>query len=462
MKTEVFQRLKIPVSIALLIVCMSSVVHGQSLKRNAFLGTMLMDLSRAEQHTGTDFGLYLSEIVPDGTLSKMGVPAGTVLQKINTTTVTSMRDLGGAMSGIKSGDDLEISVFEAGKSKTYKGIAQGRPEEAHPNASVEYGAVQYEGNILRSLLYMPHGAVQPPVVYFLQGYTCQSIEMRNNNPAKQLINQWIEEGYAVYLLEKPGMGDSESETPCMDIDFNQELHAFSKGYEDLRRNTKIDSKNIFLFGHSMGGIIAPLLANQHSPAGIMVFGIVGKNWYDYMIDIYTEQPLIFGTSEAQVKEDAKYQLPFIEDMLVHKKTNEELIKSAVYGKQLKADGTSAELANGYYIQRHYRYWQTLADVNVPGAWAKVKAPVLVMHGEYDIQAIHPKYGEMIVTNVNKHGGKASFELFPKTEHAFLKYDSREEHLEVLNNGSYAATFTTNFNEAIADKSMEWMQLQSKK
>ena len=115
---------------------------------------------------------------------------------------------------------------------------------------------------------------------------------------------------------------------------------------------------------------------------------------------------------------------------------------------------------GLLVQGH-TYWQTLADIDVPKAWSKVKSPVLVLHGEYDIQAIHPKYGEMIVTNVNKHGGKASFELFPKTEHAFLKFDSREELLRVMNDGSYVGTFNTHFNTAIAEKSLEWMNQQTK-
>jgi pimeloyl-ACP methyl ester carboxylesterase len=440
--------------------CLSwNILHSQPLKRTAFLGAQLTELSAVEEDLGTDTGLYLPNILPDGSLGKMNVPAGTVLQQINGTPVRSIRDLMGTLSGIKEGDNLNVVVFENGKTKTYQGPAVGKQMEKHPHAQVAYGEVRYEGNTLRSLLYLPNSVEQPPVVFFLQGYTCQSIEMRNNNPAKQLIDSWIEAGYAVYLVEKPGMGDSESVEPCMEIDFNEELLAFSKAYETLRQSTKIDSDNIFLFGHSMGGIVAPLLAQKHAPAGIMVFGIVGKSWYDYMIDIYTEQPLIFGTPEAQIQENNQYNLPFVKDLLVHKKTNHELIESSLYGNFLKEDGTAESLAQGYYINRHYTYWQALADVDVPKAWSSVKSPVLVLHGEYDIQAIHPKYGEMIVTNVNQHGGKASFELFPKTEHAFLKFDSREELLSVMNNGTYVSTFPTNFNTAIAAKSLAWMKQQ---
>jgi hypothetical protein len=430
---------------------------AQTLQRKAFLGAQLMELSVVEESLGTDFGVYLPLILPEGSFGKMNIPEGSVLQQINKTSTESISDVLSTLSLIKEGDTLEVLIYKDGNQETFIGKALGKPREKNQYAVVEYGVVKYNGNKLRSLLYLPQGLEQPPVVFFLQGYTCQSIEMQNDNPAKQLIDNWIKNGYAVFLVEKPGMGDSESDIPCMELDFNQERKAFSEAYMALRNNSSIDNKNIFLFGHSMGGIIAPLLANEHSPAGVMVYGIVGKNWYDYMKDIYTEQPLLFGTSKKEIEEDNQYNLPFIKDLLIHKKNNQELIESPLYGDFLKQDGTAENLAQGYFIQRHYTYWQSLSDVNVPYTWSKVKSPVLVLHGEYDIQAIAPKYGKMIAENVNTHGGKANFELFPKTEHAFLKFNSREELNTVMNNGSYVNTFETNFNVAIADMSLQWMK-----
>lgn len=421
-----------------------------------------MELSATEHDAGTNSGVYLPQILPDGSLGNMQVPVGSVLQQINDVPVASIPEVFAALASIREGDALTVVVYEQDARKTYKGVAVGKALEQHQHASVEYGEVQYADNILRSLLYLPTGVEQPPVIFFLQGYTCQSIEMRPNNPGKQLIDAWIQEGYAVFLVEKPGMGDSECGTPCMEIDFNQELEAFSNAYASLRATTSIDRNNIFLFGHSMGGIIAPLLAREHQPAGVMVYGIVGKNWHDYMVDIFTEQPLLLGDTEQQIQEESQFTLPFIKDMLIHKKSNLELIASPVYGDFLKAEGTAESLAEGYYIQRHYTYWQALADVDVPEVWSGVKAPVLVLHGEYDIQAIAPKYGEMIAANVNAHGGNAQFKLFPKTEHAFLKFDSREDLRSTMNNGSYGSTFETHFNRAIVTKSMEWMAQQTVK
>jgi len=455
MQKEICNPLK-SILILLFILSTGSILHCQTLKRKVFLGARLMELSAVEKETGAKSGIYLPMIISEGSLGQMGIPNGAVLQQINDEPVHSIGDLGQVLPGILEGDHLSVVVFVDGERKTYEGKALGRPKEVHPHARVEYGEVVYEDNVLRSLLYLPEGKEKPPVVFFLQGYTCQSIEMRNFNPAKQLIDSWIKDGFAVFLVEKPGMGDSDSKIPCMEIDFDQELHAFSMAYRDLRENVKIDTANIFLFGHSMGGMISPLLAKEHDPAGILVYGIVGNNWYDYMVDIYTEQELLFGTSQEEVNENCKYYLPFLKDMLVHKKSNRELIENPFYGKRLKEDGITQNLSLGYYDRRHYRYWQKLANVDVPGAWANVKCPVLVLHGEYDIQAIHPKYAEMIVTNVNKHGGNASFKLFPKTEHAFLKFDSREELLATMNDGSYVSTFKTHFNSDIARESSAWM------
>lgn len=434
--------------------------YSQHLKRKAILGihmTPLEDTTRNKLNYQKDYGVYIPVVINGATFQRMGIGEGTILEKLNGKRIETPRDVIDVMQDVKKGDAIEATVFEKGTSSIYKGNAIGKPLEEHAYAKVEYSSVDYKDNSLRSILYLPHGIKQPPVVFFLQGYTCQSIEMNFDNPAKQLIDHWIKEGFAVYLIEKPGMGDSNSKVPCVDIDFNQELQGFSEAYATLRRNTKIDASQIFLFGHSMGGVIAPLLAKIYPPKGIMVYGIVGKNWYDYMQDIYTVQPLLFGNSEAQIANDNAFTLPFIEDLLKNRKPLEEILSSPLYGEFLKQEGIYNDLANGYYIHRHVKFWQTLTDVDIPKAWSKVKAPVCVLHGEYDIQAIHPKYGEMIATNVNTHGGSATFRLFPKSEHAFLKFDSRDDLMSTMNDGSYVSKFVTHFNQEIATYSLEWMK-----
>lgn len=437
-------------------------LFAQVLHRRAFLGAQLSLLAENQNSNSNNEGLHIDSVISSGTLSSMNVTNGTILQTINENRIKSLSDLSIAMSNIKEGDDISVSILENGIVKRYDGIAKGRPTETNKHAEVIYGQVTYNNNSLRSILYMPFGIEKPPVVFFLQGYPCQSIEMPDNIPAKQLINAWLQEGFAVYLVEKPGLGDSECKKHCQNIDFNEELRAFTEAYKDLLSNELLDQQQVFMFGYSMGGIIAPLLAQHKSPTGIMVYGIVGMNWYNYMIKIFTEQPKIFGTSQQEIEAENFYYLPFIKDLLKHKKNNIELLQSKLYGEKLKEDRIAEQLFNGQYIMRNYKYWQTLADIDIPKTWSKIQTPVYVLHGEYDIQAINPEYGKMIVTNVRQNGGHAQFDLLSKTEHSFLKYDSMDELLDSMNNGNHANSFLTHFNTEIVDKSVSWMRSISKR
>lgn len=438
---------------------LSSQIFSQQLARKAFLGIQMTPLTeeiKTEQNYKQDHGIFVLKVVPEGTFGAMGLSGEMVLQEINGQEVSANAEVFAALEDLRAGDPLEVEIFANGKVTKHSGTAVGKPKEDHPDAEVEYGEVSYKDNVLRSLLYLPKGVKNPPVVFYLQGYTCQSIEMPDQIPMKRLLNDWIKAGYAVYMVEKPGLGDSRCKTGCMDIDFPQELTAFSQAYATLSQHDKIDRDNIFLFGHSMGGVIAPFLANERPPKGVIVYGTVGKTWYEYMKDVFTEQELMFGATEEEVAENKKQSFPFLDDLMKSDLTNEEILAQKSYASYLEENTIKDDLARGYYIYRHYLFWRSLYDVDIPGAWSKVTSDVYVMHGEYDVQAIHPRFASMIADNVNAHKGKASFDEIPDTDHVFLKFDSMEENITALTDGSYRQMMATRYNPAVATYSLDWM------
>lgn len=434
----------------------SSNLFCQSLKRQALLGARFESLSEINNKSNLDYGLYISAIKPNSSLSNMGVRSGSVLQKINNKKITSRSDLQRVIKTVRENDSLEIIVNDNGNTKIFLGKAVGKPKEVHPQAKVYYDEVLYEDNKLRSLLYIPKGTIKPPVVFYLQGYTCQSIEYAPFMPMKKLIDDWINAGYAVYLVEKPGLGDSDCKVGCTEINFNQELEGFSQAYKELFKNPKIDTENVFLYGHSMGGVIAPILAQEIRPKGIMVFGTVGKSWFEYMKDVVTEQQMLFGMTKEQVTENSKQSFLFLEDLMINKRSNSKMLNNSKYKEYLQNQGVNKSLENGYYLGRHYTFWQTLGDVDIPKEWSKVSTNVYVMHGEYDVQAINAKYAKMIELNVNSNKGKASFSIIPQTDHVFLKFTSMKENIKALTNGTYGTLLKNNYNPEVAGYSIKWM------
>jgi pimeloyl-ACP methyl ester carboxylesterase len=432
--------------------------NAQSLRRKGLLGIMMQTLndSIAQQNNlAINSGVQVLSVMPNSTFSNLGVEQGNILTHINNTSINTIQDVLAITSNLYEGDTIEAEFYANGQKKTKSTPLLGRPFETFENGDVTYGEVVYQGNSLRSILVTPKEAVQAPVIYFLQGYTCGSVEtVSDDNPMKKLLNDWVNAGYAVYRIEKPGVGDSQSDKHCMQLSFDEELNAFKEGYKDLLKQQAIDANNIFMFGHSMGGVIAPLLHDIKSPRGIITYGSVGQNWYDYMVDLYTTQPKYFGVSDEQIKEDNKVNLKFNEDLLINKLSGAEILENKDYAAFFSANESS--FRQNQYIGRHFDFWQNLADVNIPQAWSKVTTNVLAMHGEFDIQAISPKGAKRIAQIVNENEGNGDFILVKKADHGFVNFDSMQHNVETLGNGTYMSHSRDNYSTDLGQESIKWM------
>jgi dienelactone hydrolase len=437
-------------------------IEAQTLKRKGMLGIMMQTLndSIAVQHQlKVNSGVYITTVMPNSTFSNLNVKQGDVLTKLNGTSVSSIQDVIAITSQLYEGDTVKAEYYSNAIKSNNTAVLKGRPIETFENGNVTYGEVVYKDNILRSILVTPKGVQKAPVVYFLQGYTCGSVEtVSDHNPMKKLMKDWLDAGFAVYRVEKPGVGDSQSKIHCSQISFDEELVAFKAGYKDLLQQKSVDTDNIFMFGHSMGGVMAPLLNEMKPPRGMLVYGTVGKNWYDYMIDLYTVQPKHFGVSDAQIKEDNKVNLKFNNDFLIKKLSGEELLKNKDYVEFFNPEN----LKNNQYIGRHFKFWQNLADIDIPKIWSKVKTNVLAMHGEFDIQAINPKGAQKITEIVNESGGSSDFILIKKTDHGFVNFESMHQNVEALGNGTYMQHASTNYSKMLGVESVKWMQSKIKK
>nr|WP_298930924.1 alpha/beta hydrolase [uncultured Allomuricauda sp.] len=438
--------------------------HAQTLKRKGLLGIMMQTLNdsiAAQNNLETSSGVLITTVMPNSTFSNLGVKQGNVLTKLNGRSVNTIQEVLGITGQLYKGDIIELEYYSGNKKQNKSTSLLGRPIETFENANVSYDEVVYEGNALRSILVTPKHKTKPPVIYFLQGYTCGSVEtVSNDSPMKKLMLDWVDAGFAVYRVEKPGVGDSQSEKHCTQLSFDEELNAFKEGYRDLLKQESIDANNIFVFGHSMGGVIAPLLHTIKSPRGIITYGSIAQNWYDYMVDLYTIQPKHFGVSDAQIKEDNKVNLKFNKDFLINKLSGPKILENKAYAEFFSAN--EFNFRQNQYIGRHFDFWQNLADINIPEAWSKVTTNVLAMHGEFDIQAISPKGAKRIAEIVNENEGSGDFILIKNADHGFVNFNSMQHNAETLGNGTYMNHARDNYSSDLGKESVKWIATKIKK
>ncbi|MEL6804866.1 MAG: PDZ domain-containing protein [Bacteroidota bacterium] len=283
-----------------------SILPAQNLRRQAMMGIQpqAIDAVSAKAIGLETSGILLLQVFPNSTASALGLEPNDILLSINQQSLTDMQALMSALQGMRAGDKVEVEAFRDGKTLKLSGEMMPRPQEQIPGAEVRYEEVAFMGGHLRAFVSKPKGEGPFPTIYFIQGYPCQTVELLNPiHPYKQMIDGLVGKGYAVFRVEKLGMGDSEGTPDCMEIDFETELAAFRKGYEKLLSYSFVDQERVSIFGHSLGGLTAPLLAREYQPANVMVYGVVLKNWEDYIVDMIRDQSAVFGQDYAQIEQD---------------------------------------------------------------------------------------------------------------------------------------------------------------
>ena len=446
------------------VLCLSLLGHSQveSLKRRASLGIHLEEMtdSLAKAHNvGQLQGVYIPHVFPEATADELGIEAGDVLIEVNEKEVNSIQEVLSMISNLREDDRISLRYIRDGKTKTVKGKAIGRPKETSEYADVHYEQVVYEGNQLRSILHLPKGKENPPVVFYIQGYMCQSVELAAvpDITIRRLIDDWVKAGYAVYRVEKPGMGDSDCEKGCYDLDFNEETEAFRQAYLTLQKDSRIDSSNIFLFGHSIGGLIAPVLAPELSPKGVITYGTAVNSWFEYMQELTRVQGEMFNLPYAEIERDIRNSTPFWYALFVDQQSNEEILQNKTFYEMLEREGILEDFKNGQFMDRHYTYWSTIHHIEFVNEWSKVKSHVLALHGEYDIQALNANHIYTIERAVNSaNPDHATALVIPKADHGFVEFNSMEENIQTLNAGLYRKFLMENYNSEVAKTTIEWM------
>ena len=396
-----------------------------SLQRKASLG-----LQVAPAPNGSP-GAIAAEVFPGGTADALGLHNGDLVVVAGNHPVARPADVVAYAATLRSGDRTELTVRRAGKDIRLTGKAKPRPLETYEGATVDYGAVPFRGGMLRDILVLPKGVANPPVLFLLQGFTCASIEPPfPDDPYRRLGAELVKRGIGYYRVEKPGMGDSMGTPACEEIDFATELEAFRDAYEHLIHARGVDADSIFMFGHSLGGLEAPLLAADVPPRGVAVYGAVLRNWADYHLDIDRYQTFLTGASGP-------------DEAAAATERDRELVRRFYFAKESPAQLAADNPAYGDAMRnafawdgadkmfgRNFKFMQDLAGLPLASAWRRTKSNVLAVYGESDIVAIDDRDHKVIADIADFYRpGSGRFVQIPGTTHGMELVGNRHEFRE---------------------------------
>ena len=323
-------------------------------------------------------GLRISSVYPSSVAAAAGVQPGDLVFALGGVPTPSVSDFSSVLRTCEPGTNLELVLLQNSELSVLTVCPEPMPLETAPNIHTFYTSIKSHGAQLRVISTMPQGKPPWPTVLIFQGLQCESIEQPfdANHLYRRLATVFASNGFACIRLERRGTGDSEGGA-TQDLDFNTELNDYKTFSQQVAKWEFVNRNEISIFGYSMGGVLASLVATTSMFRALVTFGSIGMPWNLYVLDAARRQRRLAGTDEITIETELK-KLGWALELLNVKKMTPQAIQSK--------EPELSDIVGEYMHSRHYTFFTQLSEIDIPNQWRNTIAPTLVLSGNADYVA----------------------------------------------------------------------------
>jgi dienelactone hydrolase len=274
------------------------------------------------------------------------------------------------------------------------GAIAGRKSYAPP-AGARYTAQEVSfrtpaGLTLRGTLTLPQGAstARVPAIVTITGSGPQDRDgsfagLPSYRPYYQLADTLARRGIAVLRLDDRGAGSDAGPPTVTSADLANDVRA---AVAWLRERSEVDPRRIGLVGHSEGGTIGPMVAATDSAIAAVV---------------------IMGGTVSKGREIVEFQQRFVVDSMAHLLGQQRDAALAQYARN--TDSVAAAMP----------WMRFFLEYDGRPAAGRVRAPVLILHGEKDYQ-VPVAEADKTAAAVRAGGNRdVTVRRYPGMNHLFL-------------------------------------------
>jgi dienelactone hydrolase len=256
-------------AVALAVAALASAQPSDELSRRAALGVAL-----ALNDAGA---VVVSGVSAGSAAAAADIRSGDIIAALDGVLMTTTSQVQSIIGAHRGGSVLAIELERDGERIVLAVTLQAFPSEHLPETTFTYGHVTLDDGVrLRTIVSTPTNAsARAPAVLYLQGGGCGSIDVpqAGSTGPNALIHAIATQGFVTMRVDKPGAGDSDG-PPCAEVGYREELAGYRAALRALLANPAADPDKIFLFGASLGGFFAPILAQDTKVAGIIAYGTI--------------------------------------------------------------------------------------------------------------------------------------------------------------------------------------------
>ena len=418
-------------ALLLLAILFASPVAAEALSDGSLARSVVLPFAVERDPESTAL-LLIGRIGEGSTAFRSGLRAGDVIVRIDG------KDYDRPASGRRylehgtGGRRIALEIRRGGATQRLRLVMPAAPLENIAGVTSHYESlVTADGLRLRTITTRPEGAKgRMPALYFVQWLSCDSIEYPLN-PGDHGWQQMLQllasrSGIVMMRTEKAGIGDSEGD--CANLDYDTELDHHRQALHTLIADPRVDPARIVIFGASMGGNMAALLAAEFQPAGLVIWGTAIKSWFEHLVEFNRRHLELSGRPSAEIAGVVSRQISFLEEFLIERRPPAEITARdpALGAVWNEIRGSAGATLYG----RPYRFHQQAQAKNWMGAISSMEAPVLVLTGEFDwyeplddhvliarqVERAYPGNGKLVVLPRMDH----HFSIYPSVDAAFRR------------------------------------------
>lgn len=390
----------------------AQLLFAQSLPRRVYLGVKLEDLTddtRRIMELDTIAGVLIKQVLPQSTAEAAGFKTGDMILAVNDEHPANSAALIAYLGTQTTGTAFNYQLLRGKKKVTGKSTFKPFPDEKYADLDVIYTDVNTVNGLQRLIITKPKINAKLPVVVFIGGIGCYSLDnaLDTTKSESQILNLIARAGFMCVRIEKPGMGDNANHCiKCAEVSFNDEMQGYYTAIANLKRRSDVDTNAVFIIGHSMGGVMAPLIAQKTNIKGIICYGTIGSNFLEYLNKTRRTIGEAYNWKPDEIDDYIKDYCECAGYYFVEKMTTAEAAKKNPVCKDYL----------GIFDYRSRAYNNEMYAINIPAAWKSFKGNALFMWGESDYISSRQDQ-EILVNAVNTFNpGHGSFVTIKNADH----------------------------------------------
>ena len=308
--------------------------------------------------------------------------------------------------GVLSGDKISGKFIEGAAEGIFilKRSRPPTPTFTEKEVSFKNKDVALSGTLLVPTSNEPHSAV-----VFLHGSGGQG------RYAERFLAEYLTRyGIAALIYDKRGVGKSTGD--WKHSNFDDLADDAVAGINFLRERDDIKSTKIGIYGHSQGGMIAPLVASKSKNVAFIISAAGSAvPVYESEINSLVNQLRAQGIQVKDLDEATAFVKMYV-----------EVLRSGENRKQFEASAMKAQNKKWYPMLQvpakddwQWAFYKSIYNYNAADYWNKVHVPTLVIYGERDLYVPVAQSVAAIDRALNQAGNNDyTILVLPRASHAF--------------------------------------------